>query len=151
MINSKEIRTPKEWTKNCLQMLQKSNPNYRINNNIKGNFIEFLREDDSGMLISTNFYRKRVLGIDTYYLCFALLLTSKNTNRLYHPLIIGSRFDTNRTIWKLFDEDLGLFHTDEKCPKGIWSYGEWRGNTMERLERGLLLPEEYLYPYYRNV
>lgn len=146
MIQLKEGRTPSEWKKQCLGILQRLNPNYSLNKNVKGRFIEFIRNDDTGAFVSLNFLRIR----DTYHLCYAISLTTKLVSPLYHPFLAGSRFDNNATICRIFLNDLGLFHIDEKCPKGIWSSGEWRSNTLERLERGFQLPEEYLYPYYRN-
>lgn len=142
----KEERTPSEWKKRCLGILQEINPGYRVNKDAKGRFIEFIRNDDTGAFVSLNFLRVR----DTYHLCFAISLTTKLISPLYHPLLAGSRFDNNATICRRFLSDLGLTHTDEKCPKGIWSSGEWRSNTLERLKRGFQLPEEYLYPYYRS-
>lgn len=146
-----EKRIPKEWINNCLQILKEANSNYRLNKNVKGTYIEFIREDYSGIFISVNFFRKRVIGQDTYYLCFGLSLTSKDTIFLDHPLLAGSRFDSNSTIWSLFSEHLGISPQDEGYPKGVWSSGKWRSNTMELLKRGLIIPEEYLLPHYQNV
>lgn len=148
---SNEDSTPKEWIKNCLTILQDSNPNFRLNKDVKGTCIEFIREDYSGIFVSVNFLRKRVLGKDTYYLCFGLSLTSKDTIFLNHPLLVGSRFDNNGTIWHLFTEHLGITPQNEGYPKGVWSFGEWRSNTMEHLKRGLIIPEEYLLPYYQKI
>lgn len=146
-----ENRTPKEWINNCLQILKEINPNYRLNKNVKGTFIEFIREDYSGIFISVNFYRKRVFGEDTYHLCFGLSLTSKDTFFLEHPLLAGSRFDTNDTIWSLLSKHLRIFPGDKRYPKGVWSIGEWQSNTMELLKMGLAIPEEYLLPFYQNI
>lgn len=143
---SKDQRTPTLWKKKCLEILKKINPDYRLNKNMKGKFIEYIRQDESGAFVSLNFIRIR----EVYHLCFAISLTCKPTTYLNHPMIAGSRFDHNTTIYRLFLKDLNLFRTDEKCPKGIWSFGEWKSNTMERLESGLSLPDEYLYPYYRT-
>lgn len=137
-------RTPASWTRNCLAILTEMNPGYCKNREVKGRFIEFVRELESGLLVSYNFIKIR----DHYHLSFALLFTAKPTTVLYHPLMAGSRFDHNMTIWKQFNDHLGLFHTDPACPRGRWSFGPWRKNTMERLETGLRLPEEFLLPHY---
>lgn len=145
-----ENRTPKEWINNCLQFLQDANLNYKLNKGIKGSCIELIREDDCGFFVSINFFRNRVLGEDSYYLNFALSLTTKKTPLLIHPLIAGSRFNNNG-LGRQFLNDLGITRQDEGFPKELWSNGKWRSNTMEHLKRGLTIPEEYLYPHYRRT
>jgi len=106
---TKENRTPKEWIKNCIQILQASNPDYILNKNIKGRFIEFYREDNTGIYVSINFQRNKACGSNTYYLCFGLSLSLKRTSYLhlkYFPLpklgMIGIlkclKFDQSRVI-----------------------------------------------------
>ncbi len=140
-------RTNSKWANNCLDILQKINPDYYPNKNVKGKFIEFQRKDSSGIYISQNFINIR----GCYHLGFALTFTSFSTVPLYHPLMIGSRFDKNFSIWRQFFNDLNLERGNAAYPKGVWSFGAWYKNTMDLLEEGLKIPEDYLLDYYRNI
>jgi hypothetical protein len=141
-----EKLTQAAWSRNCLELLQEVNPAYRINREMRGRFIELIREDDSGLTISHNFIKIR----DIYHYSFALLFTTRQTLLLRHCMLAGSRFDHNRSIWRQFLDDVGLFRTDMGYPPGVWSFGPWRSNTMENLRRGLRVPEEHLLPFYRE-
>ncbi len=142
-----EKRTSAVWANNCLEILRNNHEGYYRNRQVKGRFIELIRIDDAGLYVSQNFIKIR----DEYHLSFSIMFTDKNsTPHLYHPLMAGSRFDHNNTIWQQFSNDLGLFRTNSECPSGIWSSGPWYKNTMKNLEKGLSLPDEYLYPHYRS-
>ncbi len=143
---TEENRTPAAWARNCLNALQELNPSYRKNREVTGRLIEFVREDDSGLTVSHNFIKIR----DSYNYSFALLFTTRRTPLLVHCMVAGSRFDHNRTIWRQFLDDLGLSQKDPGYPKGVWSFGPWRSNTMENLRQGLKVPEEHLLPFYRQ-
>lgn len=143
-----EKRTAAAWAKNCQEILSDINPDYYRNKNAMGSFIEFLRREESGLFISMNFLKT---GSGFHY-CFALSFTDKKDSPLlFNPMVIGSRFDNNKTIWRQFDEDLGLSRIDPGFPIGIWSDGEWRKNTMENLAHGMTLPEKYLHPHYHGI
>jgi hypothetical protein len=142
-----EENTQKQWRDQCLITLQSLNSSYRINRNIKGRFMEFVRTDESGMLFSHNFIKIR----DSYYYSAGLLLDEQPTTLLNHCLLIGSRFDHNRTIWRQYHDDLGLRRGDPGCPSGIWSFGPWRSNTMSLLPRGMEVVETHLLPFYHQV
>lgn len=142
-----EEKTQKQWRDQCLITLQSLNSSYRINRNIKGRFMEFVRTDESGALFSHNFIKIR----DSYYYSAGLLLDEQPTTLLNHCLLIGSRFDHNRTIWRQFHDDLGLRRGDLGCPSGIWSFGPWRSNTMSLLSRGMEVVETHLLPFYRQI
>jgi hypothetical protein len=141
-------KTPAAWSKECSRILREIHPNYQRNTKIKGRFLEFIRSDESGLLISQNFTRIR----DCYYLGFALSFTrSVPFPYLYSPLVAGSRFDDGRPIGRQVFEDLGLDRHDPGYPRGIWSFGAWRCNTLDNLAKGFRLNEQYLYPHYRKV
>ena len=139
-------RTPSAWAKACLALLQDISPDYRRNRDVTGRFIEFVRPDPTGLLVSQNFIRIR----SDYSLCYALSFSTLPSKQLYYPLFAGSRFDHNRTIWRQFLDDVGISRGDPGYPSGLWSFGPWRSNTLENLARGLALNEEYLYPFYRQ-
>lgn len=140
-------RTPRAWAKECLEILRDISANYSVNREASGRFIEFVRKDSSGLYVSQNFIRIR----DDYHLCFGLSFTTRLSRPLKSPLVAGSRFDHNRTIWRQFLDDLGVRRGDSGYPSGIWSFGPWRSNTMENLARGLAVNEQYLYPFYREA
>jgi hypothetical protein len=142
-----EEKTQKQWRDQCLITLQSLNSSYCINRNIKGRFMEFVRTDESGILFSHNFIKIR----DSYYYSAGLLLDAQSTTLLNHCLLIGSRFDHNRTIWRQYHDDLGLRRGEPGCPSGIWSFGPWRSNTMSLLSRGMEVVETHLLPFYRQV
>lgn len=144
---SEEKRTTAAWANYCLEALKSVHPCYERNREIKGRFIEFVREDESGLTISHNFIKIR----DNYYYCFALLFTRSPTIRLSHCLMAGSRFDDNRTIWRQFNDDLGLYRGDIGYPSGVWSFGSWRENTIPNLTQGLKIADLYLLPFYRDA
>ena len=143
---SDENRTQPAWAAHCLEVLQSQDPSYRKNREVKGRFMEFVRQDESGLTVSHNFIKIR----DTYYYSYALLFTQRPTQLLTHAFLAGSRFDHNKTIWRQFQSDLGLFRGDDGCPSGIWSFGVWRNNTLENLSKGLLIPDKHLFPVYRE-
>lgn len=145
---SSKAKTPSAWAKECLAALSQLNPDYRRNRSVTGRFIEFVRPDPSGLHVSQNFIRIR----DTYYLCYALLFsTEKPGSFLSSPLHAGSRFDHNFTVWRQFNDDLGLQPRSPGYPSGVWSFGPWRSNTMSNLIRGFEINERILYPVYRDV
>ena len=144
---TEEKRTPTAWARNCLSILQEINPSYRKNRETKGRFIEFIREDDSGLIISHNFIKIQ----NDYYYSFALTFLTRPTELLKHCMIIGSRFDHNCTIWRQFLDHMGLFRGDSGYPSAVWSFGPWRKNTIEKLQHGLSIPEDYLLPFYRRT
>ena len=144
---SDENRTPSAWAAHCLEVLQTEDPSYRKNREAKGRFMEFVRQDESGLAISHNFIKIR----DTYYYSYGLLFTQRPTLQLSHALLAGSRFDHNRTIWRQFYDDLNLSRGDVGFPSGVWSFGAWRNNTLENLSKGLLIPDRHLYPVYREA
>jgi hypothetical protein len=140
-------RTPAAWTKECLGILQRIDPAYRRNREATGRFIEFVRPDPSGLLVSQNFIRT----LDSYHLCFALSFTAQRSFQLYTPLFAGSRFDHGRTIWRQFVDDVGVRRGEPGHPSGVWSFGPWRSNTMENLAKGFQVNEEFLRPFYRQA
>jgi len=139
-------RTPAAWTRLCLELLQEIHPGYARNRDVKGRFIEFIRPDPSGLWISHNFIR---IG-GCYYLCFALTLTTRLHEGLYHPLFAGCRFDHNRTIHRQVFCDLGLVRGAARYPDRLWSSGEWRSNTLDYVQRAFAVSEEHLLPFYRD-
>jgi len=143
----KEKRTLANWASSCLQILHAINIEYSRNPCVKGRFIEFIRVDDAGLYVSHSFVKIR----DCYYLSFALLFSKSDSARTNHPLMAGSRFDHNYTIYRQFEQELGLTRVNPKWPKGIWSFAVWRKNTMDDLRVGLTLPEIHLYPHYRMM
>lgn len=140
-------RTPKAWATECLALLQLLNSDYRRNRATTGRCIEFVRPDSTGLLVSQNFVRIR----DVYHLCYALCFSPLPGGQLHHPLFAGSRFDHNRTIWQQFENDVGVRRGDAGCPSGLWSFGEWRSNSMAHLARGFALNDELLFPVYRRA
>jgi hypothetical protein len=141
-------RTPAAWTRECLSLLQSIHPDYRRNRHASGRFIEFVRPDPSGLLISQNFLRVR----DDYSLSVALLFSERRSSQLlYYPLFAGSRFDHNCTVWRQFLDDFGIRRGDAGYPAGLWSFGPWRSNTLENLARGFAANEHYLVPLYRQA
>jgi len=144
---SHENRTQSAWAKHCLEMLQSQDPSYRKNRETKGRFMEFVRQDESGLTVSHNFIKIR----DTYYYSYALLFIQRPSLLLTHALLAGSRFDHNKTITQQFYSDLNIFRGDEGFPSGIWSFGPWRNNTLENLSKGMLIPDKYLFPFYREA
>lgn len=140
-------RTPKAWAAECLTLLQQMNSDYRRNRDVSGRCIEFVRPDPTGLLVSQNFIRIRRV----YYLCYALCFSTLRTGWLYHPLFAGSRFDHNGTIWQQFERDFGVRRGDAGFPVGLWSFGEWRSNSMALLARGFALNDEHLFPVYRRI
>lgn len=141
---SDEKKTPTAWSAHCLEFLQEIHPGYSKNREVKDVFIEFTREDDSGLIISHNFFRH----LDTYYYSFALLFSKRPTVPLDHCLLSGSRFDRNRTISRQF-ADFGLKRGDPGYPGGVWSSGVWFKNTLGNLKPGMAIPETHLLPRYR--
>lgn len=98
-------RTATAWANNCLEMLPEINPDYYRNKHSKGRFIEFLRIDDFGLLVSQNFTKIR----EVYHLFFSLLFSDKRgPGSLYHRLMAGSRFGHNRTVASLFKQGTRL-------------------------------------------
>ena len=140
--------TPTNWAKECLAILKQIHPDYKKNSLYKGNFIEFTREDENGLILSHNFIKIK----DSFNYSFAILFSKEKTVSLYNTFMIGSRFDHNRTIWKQFLDDLGQHRTNEtnKPPEGIWSFGPWRSNTLRLLVRGMSVPENFLYKFYKQ-
>ena len=141
---SEEIRTSKAWADHCLGFLKEIHPDYTRNRAVKGHFIEFTREDESGLTISHNFSHEQ----NHYNYSFALLFSKRNTQMLEHCFLSGSRFDHNRTIWTLF-RDFGMVRGDGRYPPGVWSSGTWYKNTLENLGPGMAIPDLHLLPLYR--
>lgn len=140
-------RTPAAWARECLALLQSVHPDYRKNRRVAGRFMEFVRPDPSGLLVSQNFLRVR----EDYYLGYALTFTElPPTTRLHHPLVAGARFE-NSGIWKQWSDDFGLRRGDAGYPSGLWSFGPWRSNTLENIAQGFALNDQCMYPRYRQV
>ena len=142
----KNSRTPTAWRNAVLDILQrKVHPDYEWNRAAKGRVIELVRRDDpSGLFVTYSFLRIR----DEYYSNYAVTL-SLHSHHLITPFMAGSRFDNNRVIWQLFDDDFGIFRGDDGYPPcGVWSHGRWRDNTLDILESRLPAPERHLLPRY---
>lgn len=140
-------RTQKHWRDQCLSILRGLDSSYQVNRKIKGRFMEFVRIDESGVLFSHNFIKIR----DSYYYSAGLLFDEHPTDLLNHCLLVGSRFDHNRTIRTQFQNDLNLRRGDPDFPSGIWSFGPWRSNTMSLLSKGMEVVETRLLSYYRQT
>lgn len=141
----KTERTPTAWRRACLELLKSAvHADYRGNRDAKGRSIEFVRTDENGLQLSYNFVRIR----DEYHLGFAVLFDLETFPQLVTPFLSGSRFDHNRTIWRLFSEDFGQVRGQPGYPAGVWSHNLWRDNTLEQLAAGLPIPEQHLYPKY---
>jgi len=142
-----EKRTTAAWRKAVHSILRREvHPDYEVNRAVRGRFVEFTRRVDvSGILASYSFVRVR----DCYYSSFAVTLGLWSYPVLRTPFMAGSRFDSNRTIHQLFDQDFGVRRGAEGFPpSGVWSFGEWRNNTLELLEDRLAAAETHLLPRY---
>jgi len=143
----KEKRTPAAWRNAVLAILRrKVHPDYEWNRAVKGRFVEFTRRHDpSGLVLTYSF----VCIQGTYYSSYGVALGLWSYPCLVTPFMAGSRINNGRTISRLFDEDFGLQRGDpEYPPSGVWSFGEWRNNTLELLEERLPAPEAFLLPRY---
>lgn len=147
MNNDHPERTPSAWARECLAILQQIDPGYRKNRGVSGRFMEFVRPDPSGLLVSQNFLRVR----EDYYLSYALTFTELPlTVRLHHPLIAGARFE-NSGVWRQWSDDFGMRRGDPGYPSGLWSFGPWRSNTLENIAKGFALNDQFMYPRYRQA
>lgn len=144
---AEQKRTTAAWRKAVQSILcREVHPDYELNRAAKGRFVEFTRRDDeSGVVASYSFVRIR----DCYYSCFVVTLGLWSYPVLTTPFMAGSRFDNNRTIYQLFDQDFGVWRGDEGYPpSGVWSSGEWKSNTLDLLAERLAAPESHLLPRY---
>lgn len=133
-------RTPAEWAKMCLGILQRIHPDYEKNKLIKGTTLEFIRRHESGLHISHNFIRIRT----SYRQGFALLFSPRQPwERLHSPFVCGGRFDHNFDVRAAFQRDLGAGR--------ITSSHEWRSNTPRLVEVCFEAAERQLLPHYVAV
>src|SRR5262245_45743789 len=129
----KDRRTPAAWRSTCLEILRaRVHAEDAEDPDANGRFIEFTRTDANGLHLSYNFVRVR----DEQHLGFALSFGLERSEALVSPFSAGSRFDHNRSIWRLFSEDFALSRRDAEYPAGVWSNGVWRDNTFTLLEAG---------------
>ena len=138
-------RTKTNFAMQFFELLKNVNPNFVQNKNEKGNFFEFILKDKNNFKISYNIFHKS----DDYYLCFAILLTDDyGDNGLHNPFILGSRFDTNKTIYRQIYDDLNITKSDSDYPNQVWSNGQWRSNTFDNISKAISTPIDVLYPHY---
>lgn len=93
---------PLKWAKAFEDTLRQVHPDYRLSSDFRGQLVECLRRDESGVFLSQNCVKMH----ESYRHCFAILLTpAKLSPALCSPFVLGSRFDHNSTISHAYNAD----------------------------------------------
>lgn len=132
--------TPATWRKRCLEYAQRVHPGYAAHREQRGNSIEYIRRDPSGLWVSHNFLHSG----NTYSQGFAVLFSAKPSTSLRTPLMIGGRLDPELRVSVALERHLGRTRED------LVDLQKWRLDSFDKAEKCMRAAEEDLLPGYRR-
>lgn len=151
-------KTPTAWAKTCLEIMKQVHPAYKQKR--PGKRVEYLRTDESGLLISHSFLYHH----HSYRHSFAVLFSDYMSDRLISPLRTRGRFDDNHDIFAAYADDMGIDDSHPLWPRGLVTWYCW-GPEQKKIPgspanlddpfpmvvKVTSHAEQHLLPFYRKI